>query len=127
MKEERLVAAWIRYAKQSKPHNHDHDFEAWERLSDITRVQPSHAFDLIMRIIAQTDDKKVIGIVGAGPLEDLLIHHGEQFVDNVLCYARQDEKWRFALGHIWIASAKNITVKNRISDATVLYFPEGTP
>jgi len=127
IKSEELIAAWIRYHQQSKPQNDDPDFAAWEKLNDLIHERPSQAFNLVEQIISKTEDKRVLGSMGAGPLEDLLVSHGEQFVDKVLDNARQDEKWRFVLGCVWINSANNATVKDKISNAIKRYFPNGTP
>lgn len=51
--------------------------------------------------------RRVFAVLAAGPLEDLLVYFGAQYVDCVESIARKDPKFRQLLGGIW---------KNAISD-----------
>jgi hypothetical protein len=43
----------------------------------------------------------ILGNLAAGPLEDLLVDHGPEFIDRVEILARQDRQFRRLLGAVW--------------------------
>jgi hypothetical protein len=43
----------------------------------------------------------ILSNLGAGPLEDLLVVHGDKFIDRVELLARQDRQFRKSLGIVW--------------------------
>jgi hypothetical protein len=45
--------------------------------------------------------ERVISVLAAGPLEDLLARHGSIFIARVEELARQDQKFNFLLGGVW--------------------------
>jgi len=63
--EEEVVVAWLRH----HDHREDEDFWAWDHVS---RARPNEKWQHILAILAATDGESAIGLVGAGPLEDLL-------------------------------------------------------
>jgi len=44
---------------------------------------------------------KVISVLAAGPLEDLLVGHGEKYIDEIETLARQDPSFRNLLRGVW--------------------------
>ncbi len=47
---------------------------------------------------------KVIAVLAAGPLEDLLAKQGAEFIDRVEHLARKDPKFNYLLGGVWRSS-----------------------
>lgn len=42
------------------------------------------------------------GYIGAGPVEELLVHHGASFDDAIATRCRQSRAWRTAVGYVWL-------------------------
>src|SRR5258706_11789781 len=99
-----IPTAWIRRIEQEHPKDDDPDLDASAKLEELIHDQPEVAFTVIDKIIGSTENQKVVGNAGAGPLEDLLRLHGPAIVDRVLERARQDTTWRLALGVVWTSS-----------------------
>jgi hypothetical protein len=51
---------------------------------------PAHAWEAILKIVADPRGEPYLGHLAAGPVEDLLTHHGEQFIEQVEAAARKD-------------------------------------
>jgi hypothetical protein len=83
-------------------------FWAFERLSDLVQENPEEAWKIIetMRHLDGTDS--ILANVAAGPLEDLLLYHGDKFIDRFEILARDDQQFRKLLGAVW---------QNNMSDA----------
>ena len=50
---------------------------------------------------AETEARGVISNIAAGPLEELLSHHGPVFIEKVETEARIDRRMFWALGCVW--------------------------
>jgi hypothetical protein len=46
----------------------------------VTRIQPDPAKSwlVLLEVLASTENERVLFILAAGPLEDLLVHHGDR-------------------------------------------------
>jgi hypothetical protein len=71
--------------------------KAWEAIRYII-VRYSEA-DFLSR--EDTEGKRVVGFLSAGPLEDFLSLYGADFIDRVEDEARQDKRMAWALGGVW--------------------------
>src|SRR5690349_2656427 len=71
-----IVAGWIDF--ESRPHALDEDWtrdRAWwavEAMMDLQLHDPIRALEVAFQITRETDAPKVLEMLGAGPLEDLL-------------------------------------------------------
>ena len=79
-----------------------HEVDAYYR---VRFELPSEEPELCWRLIevARKGDlsEKQLAVVSAGPFEDLMSVHGEQFIERVEAEARRDPKMRFLLGTVW--------------------------
>lgn len=57
--------------------------------------------DVILRISDATDDLTVLANLSAGPLEDLLAHHGEKVIGRVEKLANENAKFLQLVGGVW--------------------------
>ena len=89
---DRVVEAWFQY---------EETFWAWERVQDLTRMDPELAWRVITLLVEQSPSDEVLGSVGAGPLEDFLSAYGERMIDRVEERARSDELFRQCLASVW--------------------------
>lgn len=97
-----LADAWIRFKNLPKESDARVQLEwAWEQLDDLCGTQPDSAWHVIQEIIARDQSDKILADVGAGPFEDLLVHHGARFIDKVESCARSNPAFRRMLGVVW--------------------------
>jgi hypothetical protein len=80
-----------------------------EQLYSKLHADPDQALSVIFAIIQLTDDKKILGGVAAGPLEDFLGVHGETYLDVFRILASQHCRLREVLDGVWQgAMPKNV-------------------
>jgi hypothetical protein len=85
-------------------------------VSDLLRVGSPAVIDVLQALVdlAESDDE--LSFLGAGPLEDLLSHegHGHQFVNEIERRARQQPRFRTALGGVWLGRDVDAGVRERL-------------
>ena len=98
-----LVNTWIEH--QHKTHTlgkiPKETFWACEKLYDIVRQQPDLAWELILELLMTDQSNVIYENLAAGALEDLLVNHGEKFIDKVEEQARQNPNFNELLGGVW--------------------------
>ncbi len=104
----KLAQAWVKHtlAAAEKVDESPH-FEAVEIISRMVEDDPEVAWG-ILEDIRQIDSSDIIlANLAAGPLEDLLVFHGDDFIDCIEDIASHEPLFRKMLGAVW---------RNRISD-----------
>jgi hypothetical protein len=77
-------------------------FWAFERLSDLVQEDPEEAWRVIEAMRRRLDGTDaILANIAAGPLENLLVYHGEKFIDRFETLARDDQQFRKLLGAVW--------------------------
>ncbi len=74
---------------------------AYVDLDWLVEDAPERAWDTILSILANPRAEPILGVLAAGPLEDLLSHHGEAFIERVEACASSDPKFAWLLGGVW--------------------------
>jgi len=93
-----LIAAYWAYER-----THDESlFWAWEAVATERWHDPEAKWPLILRLLDAAADDWEVGLVAAGPLEDLLIMYGKDFIDRMESEARTNAKLREALAGVWL-------------------------
>lgn len=87
-----FAASWIQYAEHS---------QAQSTLWDLCRRDPERAWTIIEAVYQQQPSGDVLGQLAAGPLEDLLSQHGEQFIERVERLGYADERFLPVLTGLW--------------------------
>jgi hypothetical protein len=102
-----LADNWIKYwlAPEGSPER--------EKYAGATDLQweyqePETLWLLILEIHHRDQSATIQQVLSAGPVEDLLARHGENFVDRIEAEARKDPLFAKLLGGVW---------QNRMSDA----------
>ena len=99
---EDFIAAWITMAKSEHgTQEHDGAFWAFQHMYDLIHEQPEVAFGLIVEIWSHDQSHAVVQLLSAGPLEDLLTHHGPDFIGHVEKEAEINPSFRKLLGGVW--------------------------
>jgi hypothetical protein len=117
--DEELVAAYLsHYATGDEAL-----FWAWQRVKEYVRTDPTKAWQLTLQLIAAAPDNGSLGLVAAGPLEDLLYARGPLFIDELERLASSDPKFLSALRLIAGPFTKEFDVSNRIVTAAGVSLP----
>lgn len=97
----RIAEAWIQLYRVPEG-DPDREIAFWshERLRDLVREDPEAAWDII-RVISREESDVVLSNLAAGPLEDLLVSHGERFIDRIEMLAAHDPQFRKMLAATW--------------------------
>lgn len=105
MNEQELAQAWIRrYEIVQKHGDNSHEakatFDDFERFTDAVRHDPERAWAAILIVVKSTNNEFVLENLAAGPLENLLVEHGDAFVDRIE-YQAGNEQFRWLLRGVW--------------------------
>ena len=74
---------------------------------ELPREQPDLALAAILKVLERIDTtgpNEVLGVLAAGPLEDLLNYNGDHVVDQLDLQARRDPSFRLLLNGVWDSS-----------------------
>jgi len=76
-------------------------FWSVDRLRDVIEHAPDDAYEVIRELVRLAPSPYVLGIIAAGPLEDLLSDWGERLIDRLEADARDDPKLMAACARVW--------------------------
>ena len=97
-----IAHAWIRlYHLPEESEERKRDFWAFVCLSELCRKDPEAAWRVIEDILQRDTSDAILSNLGAGPLEDLLVAHGGQFIDRIEQRAEKDTTFRKLIGVVW--------------------------
>jgi hypothetical protein len=100
-----LVEAWIRrYAHSELSNKAQIEKDTWwayEAVDKLSRSEPQEAFELITSILSSTNDEVVLENLAAGPLETLLVWHGQEIIGSIKNYAAKDLRFKWLLAGVW--------------------------
>jgi hypothetical protein len=98
-----VVDAWI--AGESADRGSPEYETNWWAISEVSDWSFERNGELLWRFILAAYKRnlpdKVIAVLAAGPIEDLLAKEGPDFIDRVETLARQDPKFNYLLGGVW--------------------------
>jgi hypothetical protein len=102
-KQELLVSTWIKHHQDQRATGKvpEETFWAWDELDRLCWKYPEQAWDTILQILEADQSDVIRENLAAGPLEDLLVHHGAKIIARVEEKARQDPRFRLLLGGVW--------------------------
>ncbi len=99
----RVVDAWVA-AQEAEDGTLDHEGNWWA-VSQVMDWALDGEADLLWAFILTAYKRnisdRVVSVLAAGPLEDLLAKHGPRFIERVEQLARQDETFNSLLGGVW--------------------------
>jgi hypothetical protein len=114
-----VIDAWIQYhSTPKKKEGCENLFWAWEYVTDLVFKEPEQAWPIILELVKQAPTNRILFDVAAGPFEDLIRQHGEQFIDRIEVQARRDPKFRQCLAGIWYGEDVSKDIRNRIEKYT---------
>ena len=97
-----LAEAWIEYFQLPEgAQESSGDRSAFEQLYDLVCDHPEAAWTIIQELWALNQTDRMLAIIAAGPLEDLLCRHGSDFIERIEQLAEQDPILKKLLGAVW--------------------------
>ena len=83
-----------------------HDVAAgWERVREVVGLGGEAAISLVTALLESAPDEAAVAAVGAGPLEDLIVAHGDALAHRLDELARRSAKFRRSLSSVWLEPA----------------------
>ena len=101
---DRLVDAWIRAT--NAPEGSSEREELWWAIDALflLPVQDRETtWRFVLEVLRRRPRELVLGMLAAGPIEALLVHHGEMFIERVEMAAVHDATFRRILGIVQAA------------------------
>jgi Family of unknown function (DUF6869) len=110
---ESLADDWIAFERYPNPnHAPEHVSDRAWALYDLCREQPELAWAVIRSIVGryseadlfterETEARRIVARLAAGPLENLLAEHGPSLIGKVEAEAGRDRRFFWALGCVW--------------------------
>ncbi len=97
-----LVTTWIELQSLA-PGDPSHLRCEWAavELNMLCLENPSEAWNVVKEVFESSEDPWVLENLGAGPLETLLSVHGDNTLQEVRIYSRQQPRFLKVLAHVW--------------------------
>ncbi len=99
-----LADGWIAFWREKEATGDIPNDDRSSDVDDLVREDPERAWPVILVIlerIAPDPASKSFQLLAAGPLEDLLVHHGSAFIDRIESEARKRPSFRLLLCGVW--------------------------
>lgn len=101
-----LARAWKSYTEALINHGSgspeaESMFWAFDKIVDITEEKPLDVLEVIKEVLKITDDERILVSLAAGPLEDILVKHGREVIDEVILLVKTDPNFKDLLLGVW--------------------------
>jgi hypothetical protein len=84
LEKEKLIVSWISFHKTEKGSDvYERNLWAIEKLNDLAEEDPGLCLEIVLLILDRDKDSKLVGSLAAGPVEDLLVFHGHEFIRKI--------------------------------------------
>lgn len=94
-------AAWVTVHKPTNGGAVNSELIGWSEFDWAVADYPEHAWQAILAVVADPRAQPFLGLLAAGPIEDLLSLHGEQFISRIDEEARVNAVFAEALNGVW--------------------------
>lgn len=92
----------------------DSIFHVWEEVDEAAQFGNPGIVELLVALADAAPDDLALATLGAGPLEDLIRSHAEEFVEQLDQAARQNARFRYALRCVWYTESIDESVRQRL-------------
>jgi len=81
----RLIETWLK-SQYTDPESAEFEELSWasNKLIDMALDDPEALWTIIPDILKYDSTDRITGALGAGLLEDLVVHHGKKFIDRIV-------------------------------------------
>lgn len=88
------------------------DPELWSAIDSfmlpLSNVHSEDCWSALVAVVRKTKDEWVLGMLAAGPLEDLLSYAGDQFIERIEIEARRDSTFCWMLHQIYESGSPEV-------------------
>jgi hypothetical protein len=103
-------------ARRAERVDHPRRSSTSDELDRLVRLQPETAWPLVLRLIKDAPDMEALAYVAAGPLEELIGHHGDIMVATIVDEAGHNRALSEALGMVWGWESLDPSVRDPLID-----------
>lgn len=104
---EEWASAYIAFQLDaSKPTDGHPDWWAVKKFMD--EADTEDCWNAILVVLSKEPPDAVLGVLAAGPLEDLIHFAGSQFIDRIETEARRNPAFRDLLGGVWKSGTPDV-------------------
>ena len=97
----KIAEAWTEFCRLPEDTlEREQRFWSYEQLCELVQNDPETAWRII-QIIRREGSDLILSNLAAGPLEDLLVAHGDRFIDRIETLAERDAQFKKLLGATW--------------------------
>lgn len=98
-----LIDTWF-LAQNIDINSDEYDGVSWavDELFNMAHDEPDKLLLIIQEILNIDSSKKTLGAIGAGALEDLLVHHGDDYIDKIIEISDFDANFKAAFQFTYI-------------------------
>lgn len=97
MKVKELADMWIGYHRTSD----DDLFKAVLKLERMVESDEERAWRVILKILKSDNSDEIISNLAAGPMEDILVHHGDVIISRVEEKIEKDIDFKKMIADVW--------------------------
>jgi hypothetical protein len=117
---DRLAKTWI-FAQKLGAGNLGYERHSWaiDQVIDLAFHEPQKLWRMILRILEIDSSETIVSAVGAGPLEDLMVQHGEALIDKVEARASMSPPFKSAMQSVWLEDGDTAVCKKFFAIAGV--------
>ncbi len=81
---------------------YEKNFWAHEQLADLCEDKPQDAWEVILALVGEAKSEPLLEAIGAGPLQELMALHGEEYIARVEREAAGNAPFRRAMAGAWL-------------------------
>jgi len=89
-------------------------FQVWEEVNEAAQFGRAGVVELLVALAEAAPDDLALATLGAGPIEDLITSHAEEFVDELDDAARRSSPFRTALRNVWYDESVDASIRGRL-------------
>ena len=111
MKLQELIEWADAYIQAQELEKIDIDHPLWwsiDKFFALNVQDPESCWRAILTILAREPSQRVLGMLSAGALEDLIHQHGPEFIERIEFEARDDPAFRELLCGVWPSSTDEV-------------------
>lgn len=99
----KLITTWLQ-AQNVNIQSQEYDEVGWavDELFNLAYEKPEELLSVITNILEIDSSQRVLGAIGAGALEDLIVHHGDRCIDKVVELSLLNKKFKAAINFTYI-------------------------
>jgi hypothetical protein len=99
----KLIEAWLA-AQHFDVESSDYDDVSWavDELFDLAHDDPDKLLSTIVDILEVDSSQRTLGAIGAGALEDLLVHNGDRCIDRIVDLSKSNANFKACLSFTFV-------------------------